>query len=865
MKKIPLILLWLSCTAITVAQQKKITIWYTPVQKPTTAWNEYYSYFAPVDIAQDLAGLLRASAGLSCTVMPYDGKSQTGIFLLLDSTKKSLANEAAIVNSDGKTFLKIEARYATGISYAAYTYLEKAGFKFYLPGSKWTVVPQMSTAFMGKITNEQWKPYFKVRTFFLSGAMKQVKDLDPAGNNFKEWNTWYRRNRMGSEYIVMGGHIGEIFNLEHQKEIEKDSMILAPVNGRRSYNTEGKLDPTYEKGVNLFLNWIVQQYKNDNRVVPSYIPVKKYQSVDPGDALNYCHSPECIKKFGSVSNQVFSVANRAAVKFKTIYPGAGVNLYAYTERADTPSIKIEDNVHVCIVAGAFQNVSTPAGLINKWAKKTKHTSIYDYLNICVWNKDHPFFNLGKYFDYLNFVKKSQVEGFTYESGGSTLSAALIQYFVLKYLCDPYADVKKEFDSFCKDIFGNAAEPVKKILQEWYFSEEKTGHTYDHTTFNETEIGRYVQLVQQASNTSGLLDIQKERIFELKAYIVYLAKYYELRGDIEGLYLGGNSAAFIKSKTDEILTYTWMLYPTLLFHNTQLTDLLKGNFAGDAALINKWDYAYSDNFKNITAGAERKVAAEFAKVFEKYNAKAAPYFADAQALLAKAYPYRADTVKLKLIDAVSYGNYRNSMNVYCGAPTKLTIRYTAKMERIPENKTSSIGFIALIKDDYSVITEVPLYASKTSAVISFVLPSKGDYKLYLGQNNATSFDYTILPGNSLIYTNKFVIPMNGILLMDDSDHKYNTNEKMAFYTGNADSIAFSMIYPEKSNWVSIYNSKGVNKVLTVNKPPYHMAAKLDAAEKNSFMYFTNGLFRWPPAFKTIPNYFFYLKFPLVPKK
>lgn len=842
------------------AQQNPVKIWYTSVQKPSYVWDDYYYYFAPADLAEDLADLLKQSTGSAFQAVPYDGKSKEGIFLLLDSSKKYAANEAAQINSDGKRYLSISAKYATGLSYGVYTYLEKLGFKFYLPGDNWTIIPSRTTFLNGTIKNQEWKPWFKVRITAISGAMLPVKNLDPDRKNLKEWYKWYRRNRMGSEYMSIGGHIGELFNIVNQKEIEKDSMILAPVNGKRKYDENGKLDPTYEKGVQLFIDWIIKQYKNDNSAVPGFIPVKTFQSVDPGDGLNYCHTPECMAKYKTVSDQVYTLANRAAREIKKVYPAAGVNLYAYLERADTPSVKLEPNIHVGIVAGAFHNVSSPIGLINRWAKKTRHISIYDYLNIGVWNKDFPFFNLNRYTKFLSFIKEKQLEGFVFESGGSSISSGIIQYFVLKYLCDPYTDIKKEFDEFCRLSFGTAALTVNSMMQEWYFSDVKLGTNYDENTFTESEIGRFVNAMQLADNAAGLTVLQKKRLFELKAYIVYLAKYYEMKADLVTIEANKNDPAFLQNRTEDLLKFTWRLYPSMIFHNTQLNDVLKSNFGNDATLLQKWNYNNSDVYKNITTDAERVVNADYSATYKKFSAKGTVAFSPAQAIIDKAFLQKADSVIIKLIDAAAFENHRYAVEVYCAAPTSIKIKYEAIPEKSPGKDNTNIGFVALTKDDYSEHTEIPVYSNQLKGNLVFNLAKKGYYRLLFGERNSTAFNYTVFPGQSLLFINKNTIPMNGVMLLDDADGKYEGNPYMAFYTGSVDSIHFGMIYPGCNNNVTLYNNKGQLKSLYAPSI-FNISAKLNADEKNDFMFFSNGVFRWPPAFKNIAPYYFFLKTPV----
>jgi Domain of unknown function (DUF4838) len=846
------------------AQPKVINIWYTPVQKPSYVWDEYYYNFAPIDLAEDLASLLESSTGSRFKPMPYDRKATEGIFLLLDSTKKNIGNEAATVYSNGTNVLKFSGKYGTGLSYAVYTYLEKLGFKFYLPGKDWTIVPKRTSIYFAKINNEVWKPYFKVRTCFLSGAMHAIKHIDPQANNLKQWNTWYRRNRMGSEYIVMGGHIGEAFNAYNQKELEKDTLILAPINGKRQYSVEAKVDPTYDKGVNMFINWIAEQYKVENKYVASYIPFKTYQSVDPGDGLNYCHSPECMKKFKTISDQVFNIANKAAIKLKQKYPGLGVNLYAYSERSDTPSAKIESNVHVGIVANAFQDVSTAPELVKRWAKKTKHVSIYDYINIGVWNRDQPFFNLAEYFQYLSFVKKQQVEGFSYEAGGSSMAAGIIQYFILKYLSNPYEDVQKEFDTFCTDAFGKAAVPIKKMMQEWYFSNDKLGTNFENVCFNDAELGRFVIYITEAANVSGLTQIQAERINQLKAYIVFLAKYYELKADVEGLYLNKENVNYVKEKTEDILTYTWSLYPSLIFHNTHLNDVFRKEIT-TSDFFQKWDWQQSDHFNNIVVNKEIKITEAFTEVYEKYKPKAQVLVSNVNAIIEKAYLFRADTVKINVIDASAFGNYKKTINVYCAEPTTISIFYKATPEKSLLKSINDIGFISIQKNDYSIMNDQFIKPTMLNGTITLTLPSKGYYKLTFAQHNIVNYQYTIVPRKSVLYLNNSVIPANGLQVMDNVDGGKQNNKQLAFYTGNTDSINYGMIFADYGNYIHVYNSHGIKKEITDNHPPYRMAFKLKEEEKNTFMYFTTDVYRWPPQFKTTAPYYFFLNFPLRVKK
>ncbi len=857
-KKIQLILLCFSCYA---CGAQDLHVYYTPVKNAPYVWDAYHYTFDTKTLAEDMADLLKQATGLNYTASPGIPAKKEGILLVVDSNFKTKSNEEALAECDGKKFLKITAQYTTGLSYGIYTYLQKAGFKFYMPGDQWTIIPSLRSAFTGVISKQTWKPYFKHRYFAISGAMLPVKGLDDENRNYKEWIKWYRRNRMGSEYGAFGGHIGELFNITHKKEIEADPSILAPVNNKRGYNEEGKIDPTNEKGVNLFINWAIQQYKANNDPVPWYLPWSKFQSVDPGDGLNYCHSPECLAKFKSVSDQVFDVANKAARRIRLSYPQAGVNTYAYTERTDTPSVKLEPNIHVGIVSGAFHNVATPASLIRRWAAKTTHISIYDYINIGVWNRDAPFFNLDEYFKFLEYNRLLKLDGFTYESGGGNLSAGLMQFFILKYLCEPYTDINKEFEQFTKDCFGKAAAPLNSMMHEWYFSNTHQGTLYDFASFYDDEIGRFFALIRQASQLPELEKEQRKRISELKAYVIYLAKQFELGNDLNSQAAYKTDPGLRKQKAEDILSFTWKMYDKMIFHNTQLNDVYKSYFTGDDARLQKWDYNKSPSFKNITAGADEMIESLFQKMSATYIPKATPYFGMPDSLLEKTAKFSPDSIVIRMIDPDYFPSFRYPLELYCPAPGPVMINFTTEKSRLENPAVTNSGFIAALSADFLYNQDYYIGKENRSGAYTFYLPKKGHYKLYLAQNNSTAIRYVIRPGKNLIYVNKKVIPMNAVMLQGQGDDAEKGNKYLALYIPNTDSVNYNMLCIDCANYVKLYAPSGKPKEMNVSGSPYNISTKIKGEEKNNYLFMSNDLRVWTAIMKNVPPYYFFLRFPL----
>jgi hypothetical protein len=839
--------------------QTSTIIYYTAVQMPEGFKSTYWGLFDTKFLAEDLAILLEKSTGKPFTVKPTEPTATKGIFLILDSRGKYLSNENGILESNGVDYIKFKAQYSTGLSYAMYSWLEELGFHFYLPGNEWAVIPTISSVFTSKITNKSYKPYFKLRYMGGSGAVPSIKGLDENMQNEKDWLLWYRRNRMGSDYMNIDGHIGEAFNITHKTMIEQDPSILAPSNGKRQYNVFGKLDPTNKKGVNLFSNWIADESKKSKINYPSFLPKKKYYTADAGDGLDYCYTAECLKQFKSVSNQVFSIVNESAKKIRMEDAYEGVSTYAYSQRADTPSIPIEQNVHVQVVASAFQTTSTQAGLMLRWAAKTKNLSQYDYLNICVWKADQPHFNLYEYHQYLQFLKNLKIEGMNFETSRSKFASGILQYFIIQNLCNPYQSIEVKMDEFCINNFGKAATPIKNLLKEWYFRNVHLETNYDFPTFYADELGRFNQYIIQAENSNGLKESERKRIDELKTYVIFLCKMYELRSEHENQKIFVSNPASRIEKEKEILNFTWRFYQSKIFHNTQLTDILLRDM--DDANKANWDYQ-SDYFRKFKqSNSNSLIDIEFKKMNAKYLSQAQPLYSITEEFLKANIKNSADSFKISTMDETAVSNFIYPFQFYCSAPGILKINYKTSISQKPSLQKGKIALVAVEKDDYSFLKYTDINLENSNGIISYNLPTAGKYKLYLSQFDATHIEYVIYPGKSLFYHNKKSILMNLILMQDQTEKNNYSNKKIAVFVPAVDELKYSYLYWDCINTISFTSATGSPLLINTQKPSDEISISLKKDQQNNFIFYSNSQYRWPPVLVNTAPYYFFLKYPL----
>ena len=839
--------------------QENTTVYYTPVAMPKNLENVYIGQFDTKLLAADLATLLTDATGKKFNTRVYDGKAaKNGVFLLLDNNENYIGNEQGRMETNGKDYIIFKAKFTTGLSYAMYSWLEELGFHFYLPGNNWTIVPKLSGIFQKNIISTSYKPFFKYRVFGGNGGVMRIKGLDENLQNEQDWMLWYRRNRMGSEYGNIDGHAGEAFNDNFKELIIKDPSILAPVNGKRTYRIDGKLDPTNKKGVALFANWITEEYIKNKKVLPSFLPAKKFQSVDAGDGLNYCYTPDCMRRFKSVSDQSFSIVNESARAIKKSDTSAGVSTYAYTERADTPGIAIEKNVHVQVVASAFQNISTTAGLMQRWSAKSNNISQYDYLNITVWRADHPHFNLNLYHKYLLFVKKLNVDGMHYETSKSNFASGILQYFILQFLNTPYTSVNKKLNEFCSKSFGPAALPIKKLFEEWYFSNVHLDTNYDYPTFYADELGRFIQYIRDAENARGLNAAERKRINELKAYIIFLCNMYELRTEHESQKKFAATPLLRNEKVKEILNYTWQFYQSGIFHNTQLSDLLAANLTQNEK--QEWNYSTKDFSRFKNAKTTVLVENNFQIMAAKFLPLAKPLYNLPDSFFEANVKYSADSIKISTTDESALANFMYPISFYCAAPGNIKIVYQTARSLVPSLQKTSVAIIAIEKNDYSYLKYNYINKENSKGVVNYYLPTAGHYKLYLSRLDATHVDFIIYPGNNLFYHNKKSIPMDMILMQDDKDNNKYPNKQLAIFTSTINELQFSYRYWDCVNTQTFSSATGTLINANTKNQPSFISVPLQKNQPYPFVFYSNSQFRWPPVLINTPAYFFFLQYP-----
>lgn len=413
-----------------------------------------------------------------------DGQS---FYLEIDSYKR-----ARIVGSGKNSLLN-------GI----YTFLHELGFRWYMPGDAWEIVPKLDKKNI-KISR-LYTPSFQNRSYFGTGGTAPIAGLDPQNNFIKDFDTWNRRNRISSDYPILG-HMGEAFYGANQKELDQHPEYFC--NGK--IDRTGKISINNPNALNLFTTWALSQVKPDDR-----FPVIGVDPADGSGGADDC-LPTNMPQVKTWSDKYFWIANKVAEESEKKGTNALVQLYAYSNHAAPPRFELHKNVYPVIIPYAFQNVALPEQYIELWHKKMKGRpmGIYDYWNITQWSSDVPQFDIYSIPQKLRLWKNNNINTINLESTNAKGPMGHSFWLAAQMMWNTNVSFDSLYNDLLTQCFGPAATDVKRMYDRW--SKNYQG-----------AMDVVLSLHDLAAATAKIKDpIIRKRIAELKAYVHYLQLYYE---------------------------------------------------------------------------------------------------------------------------------------------------------------------------------------------------------------------------------------------------------------------------------------------------------------------------------------------------
>ena len=469
-----------------------------------------------LDAVKDMAFWLQKMSGRTYKLVEDNENRREGIRLQwLEKTKLQRAIEKQVSNDGQSFYLEIKNQQnalivATGKSSfinGIYTFLQELGFRWYMPGDAWTIIPRKSDVQLN--ITKTVTPAFRNRLYAGSGGIGAIPGVDPSNTFKKDYDLWNLRNRFSSDYYNKS-HSGQYFYSSKKKELDKHPSFFCI----KKPDPFGRIDISQPGAVKLFVEWALEQVKPKDP-----FPVIGVDPADgsggPGDCL-----PANMPEIKTWSDKYFWLANQVARQIPVEDERSIVQLYAYASHADTPGFEIHDRVFPVIIPYAFQRITSPIEFIKRWNRKMegRPMGIYDYWNITQWSVGVPQFNIYSIPEKLDLWKKNNITTIHLESTNAKGPMGHALWLASQMMWNPSMSFDSLYQDFLNDCFGPAAVDIRRMYDRWSLNYQKA-----------MEVNLSLKDLASASQKTTDPAI-RSRIAELKAYVHYLKLYYRYIDD-----------------------------------------------------------------------------------------------------------------------------------------------------------------------------------------------------------------------------------------------------------------------------------------------------------------------------------------------
>lgn len=721
--------------------------------------------------ANDIAMLMqKAVKGKSFSVQPYNASNIPAQGLVLVYDPSINGNQSCIVKSDGSSYVRFSAAEDNGLNYGIYKYIQQLGFRFYLPGDIWEVIPSLVSSF--KKTDTVYSGSYKYKTWFMSGGHNRwVMDNNNDypwdvyyGDNGHQWALYQRRNNMSGAYRFTG-HRGDIMTAGYLETLKKNPCYIAPYNGLRNASVLSVPDINNVTAMQQWQTAIEQKYTSYKNTIftskflyPNLVNNFSYYSENIGievpDGAQWANSIDntgCSNKaLLSASDQSISLANFTASAINKVYPNKGFNLYAYASHADVPSssIAINKNIDIQVVPTAFQFETSAAGLMNRWLKRSRQISEYHYINLPQWSGETPSFFANELKATLKRIKDYKEQGIVVETSPAKF-ASIPYLFAANTQLDDNISLDETLQNLCNELFGKAANTVFTLLQYW--GDDKTVLVNYGIMDNKYKLPFYFNLLQKAVNEAKDEDpLIKQRLAELKAYLHYMVLYYDFTFDQRTYELKQDKAA-------TLCIYLAKINKLKLVNSYFLITDIVNRCEAVNGFFEKYNTTNGTAYKNgnLSLITEQEIENDFNSDVKKQSAIVQQYnFEDAvniKAAFADGNMQPLDKIKLYMnyTYATDYAA-RTVFYIDAEKAGNFSIAYTPQFEQADKGY---INFtVESTSEDLTVIKDFSINQTNGKDVLIVDMPAAGTYKLTITSKYKSAISLEINTNGNYFYKN-----------------------------------------------------------------------------------------------------------------
>lgn len=720
--------------------------------------------------AEDAALLLqKAITGSQFTITMYTAMPLSGIIFIYDSAITD--NQACKIESDGSGYIKFTAQEDNGLCFGLYQYLQQLGFRFYQPGSIWEIIPELKSAY--RKTDSTYTSDFKYRSWYISGGHSRwVMDSNNnygwdsyAGENGHNWSLYQRRNGMTGGYKFTG-HRSDILTGINLAIWQNNPCYVASYDTSRVVNSQSVPDVNNESAKLLWSSIIEQkhtQYKN-NILNNSVLYVNQLRSlnynyenigIEVPDGAHWGNSIDnkgCSNiPYAKESDQQFTLANYTAQKISPDYPNARFQVYAYSTHADVPStnITLNKNIDVQLIPAVYQNLTSTNGLRNRWYKRTRNISEYNYLNLGDWSGETPAFYLDDFKATVQIAKDAKSQGLVWETSPAKFASLPFLLAANNNLVNNVL-IDNTLQEFCSKMFTKAGKTIYELMQIWTDNKYLAGGTS-----NRYKVSLYLQILEKAEmEIQGEPEIVSERLRELKAYVHYMILYYDWAAD-----QSPNEKKIAKAA--RLCMYLAQINKLQLVNSYYLIFSISRKYALTSDFYLQYNVvsglAYQNGSLSLITTAEiennfQTDKADYINLVNDYTfestADITNQFATAGLIASKKI-----AVKLTYTNGMDYYN-RTELNIIAPTAGNFTINYSPTFE-MPDK--GYINFTVESTDKaMNVIEDITLDKNAKAGSITISLPVAGNYKMTVSSKYKSSVELGINTNKNIFYKSGSVL-------------------------------------------------------------------------------------------------------------
>jgi len=535
--------------------------------------------------ATTLADYLSRISGTTFQVAEGDGSR--GVVISLGAETPSLATTPYGTAPDDRETYRLRSHPAgllvlgateLAVEHAVWDLLGRLGYRQYLPGETWEVVPHRPQLSID--IDVQERPDYLARRIWYGFGLWDY--------NAEPYQQWCTRNRCVQGIDLQTGHSYDRMVKALKPEFDAHPEYWPLLQGERKPVAKPCLgNPAVRQ---LLVQFALRQFDQE--------PTLDSISMDPSDGGGWCECERCAK-LGSVSDQVVTLANEVAAAVNGKYPGKLVGIYAYNYHSPPPSIRVDPRVVVSVATAFIKGGLALDDILAGWSARGATLGVREYYSVNTWDRDLPGAARGGNLAYLSrTIPDFHTKGARFlsaESSDNWGPNGLGYWLAARMMWD--VDEAGRVDELVTDFLNNAFGPAAEPMRSFY---EQLDGGRPHLVIDD-QLGRMFRALAEARQLADSPEIHA-RLDALTQYAQYASLYH----GYEQAAGAARQAAF-----EALVRHTYRMRGTMLVHAKALyRDLVNRDKTVSIPEGATWQVAEADNPWKSSAPITAAELAEF---------------------------------------------------------------------------------------------------------------------------------------------------------------------------------------------------------------------------------------------------------------